>query len=374
MRIAMIGLRGIPAKSGGVEHVVENLAPLLVKLGAEVTVYCRTPYCKERPKTWKGVRLRYLPTINTKHFEAITHTILCTFDSIFRRYDIVHYHAMGNSLMSFLPRLFGKKTVVTLHGLDYEREKWGLMASIYLKLCERLITLFPNRVISVSKKIQEHYLKEFGKEIEFIPNGVEVHEPNEISSLRRFLLRRDNYVLFLSRLVPEKGVHFLIEAFKKTVTDQKLVIVGDTTHTDRYLEELRELSKGDCRIIFTGPLYGKDKFEAFSNASLFVLPSTIEGMPIVLLEAMSFGLCPLVSDIRENLDVIEGKYGFSFRSRDVPDLKKQLEKLIISPELRKKTGSSAKAMVMKRYRWEAVSEKTYGLYSGLAKDTGNKKE
>jgi glycosyltransferase involved in cell wall biosynthesis len=367
LRIAMIGLRGIPAKSGGVEHVVENLSPLLVKLGAEVTVYCRTPYCKERPRDWKGVRLRYLPTINTKHFEAIMHTVLCTLDSLFRKYDIVHYHAMGNSLLSFAPRFFGKKTVVTLHGLDYEREKWGLVASIYLKICERLITMFPNRVISVSKKIKEHYLKEFKKEVEFIPNGVEVHGSRKLSALKKHLLQREGYILFLSRIVPEKGVHFLVEAFRKVDTDQKLVIVGDTTHTEKYLEELLELSKGDSRIIFTGPLYGNDKYEAFSNASLFVLPSTIEGMPIVLLEAMSFGLCPLVSDIRENMDVIEDRYGFSFRSRDVSDLKKQLESLMASPELRKKTGASARDMVMKRYRWEAVAEETFALYKDIAK-------
>ncbi len=364
MKIAMIGLRGIPAKSGGVEVVVENLAPLLVRSGAEVTVYCRTPYCKERPKEYKGVKLRYLPTINTKHTEAIVHTFLSTMDVMFRRYDIVHYHAMGNGLFSLLPRITGKKTVVTLHGLDWEREKWGSAAKLYLKLCERLISVFPNRVISVSKKIKHHYKKKYGKDIEFIPNGVDIIPGRKIYLLRKYGLKKDNFILFISRIVPEKGLHTLIDAFKKTKTDLKLVIAGDPTHTEEYFDELKKLAKRDRRIIFTGPLYGEWKYEAFSNARFFVLPSTIEGMPIVLLEAMSFGLCPLVSDIRENTDVI-GNMGFSFRCKDTEDLRKKLEYMLANPELIRKKGKECKAMVEKNYRWDAVAKRTMEVYDGL---------
>jgi glycosyltransferase involved in cell wall biosynthesis len=367
MKVAMIGLRGIPAKSGGVEHVVENLAPRLVKLGAEVTVFCRTPYCKDRPEEYKGVKLKYLPTINTKHLEAITHSKLATFNSLFKDYELIHYHAMGNAIFSFLPRIVGKKTIVTLHGLDYQREKWGKFATLYLKFCEKVIKHFPNHVISVSKKIKDHYIKRFGKEIEFIPNGVELHKPKKLTKLRKFLIRKNNYILFLSRIVPEKNVDLLIRAFKQINTDLKLVIVGDATHTDEYLKKCKDLAKRDNRIIFTGPLYGEDKYEAFSNARLFVLPSTIEGMPIVLLEAMSFGICPLVSDIKENAYVIEGKYGFTFKSNNEKDLIKQIQTLINSPLKTKQVGKLCKEMVKKNYQWDAVAKQTFELYKKALK-------
>ena len=363
IKIAMIGLRGIPAKSGGVENVVENLAPLLVKLGAEVTVYCRNPYCEERPVEWNGVRLRYLPTINKKHTEAFAHSAISTLDAMFRRYDIVHYHAMGNGLFSLFPRLTGKKTVVTLHGLDYEREKWGAIAKLYLKTCERLIGFFPNRTISCSKKIQKHYKDQYSKEIAFIPNGVPIVKPMPVKLLKKFGLGKGNYLLFLSRIVPEKGIHTLIEAFKELKTDVKLVIAGDATHTEEYEQQLRAQAEGDSRIIFTGPLYGDWKYEAFSNAKLFVLPSTIEGMPIVLLEAMSFGICPLVSDIRENLDVTEG-LGFSFRAKDAESLRQVLSAALRNPKLGEE-GRKCRKLVEERYRWPKIAEQTMQLYNEL---------
>jgi glycosyltransferase involved in cell wall biosynthesis len=362
MKIAMIGLRGIPAKSGGVENVVEHLAPLLVKLGHDVTVYCRNPYCDKQPKTWKGVKLKYLPTINTKYTEAFSHSFLSTLDIIPKHYDIIHYHAMGNGLFSTIPKMLGKKTVVTLHGLDYEREKWGIAAKTYLKISEKMMD--PDAIISVSKKIKDHYKKTYNKNIEFIPNGVDIKKPLPIKSLNRFNLKKDNYILFLSRIVPEKEVHTLIQAYKKLDTNIKLVIAGDATHTDEYLKEAKALAKENKNIIFTGPLYGKDKIEAFSNALFFVLPSTIEGMPIVLLEAMSFGLTPLVSDIKENLAVIED-VGFSFKVRDIKDLSKKLEYLIKNKSLVKNKGRSAKALVKKKYQWQRIAKQTLKLYKNV---------
>jgi glycosyltransferase involved in cell wall biosynthesis len=363
MKIAMIGLRGIPAKSGGVEVVVENLAPLLVKLGAEVTVYCRTQYCEKRPDVWKGVKLRYLPTINTKHTEAIVHTGISSMDALFRGYDIVHYHAMGNGMFSLLPRITGKKTVVTLHGLDWEREKWGRLAKTYLRLSERAICTFPNRVISVSKKIQRYYKDKYGKDIDYIPNGVELLERRPVRLISRWGLEKDNYILFLSRIVPEKGIHYLIEAFKGLDTDLKLVIAGDATHTEDYLAKVKAMAKDDPRIIFPGPWYGESKYEAFSNARFFVLPSTIEGMPIVLLEAMSFGLCPLVSDIEENADVI-GELGYRFRTKDVADLQKQLKYLISNPQACVQRGARSRELVKRTYQWPVVAKKTLAVYNG----------
>lgn len=366
MRIAMIGLRGIPAKSGGIENVVEHLAPLLVKLGADVTVYCRNPYCKERPKEFKGVKLRYLPSINIKIGESISHSTFSTGDAVFRKYDIVHYHAMANGLFSFIPRIIGKKTVVTLHGLDYEREKWGLTAKAWLRMCEFCTSKFPNKIISVSEKIMKHFKKTFNKDIVFIPNGVEIFTPKPISKLKRFGLKKDNYILFLSRIVPEKEVHTLIQAFRKTKTDLKLAIAGDATHTEAYLEKVKALAKNDKRIIFTGAIYGDDKIEAFSNARFFVLPSTIEGMPIVLLEAMSFGLCPLVSDIEENMDVVKS-HGASFKVRNIDDLKDKLEYLIKNPKITKAKGKQCKEIVRKHYQWNSIAKQTLEVYKEALK-------
>ncbi|MBN2459687.1 glycosyltransferase family 4 protein [Candidatus Woesearchaeota archaeon] len=366
MRIAMIGLRGIPAKSGGVENVVEHLAPLLVKLGCDVTVYCRNPYCKERPKEFKGVKLRYLPSINIKIGESISHSTFSTGDAIFRKYDIVHYHAMANGLFSFIPRIIGKKTVVTLHGLDYEREKWGMAAKAWLRMCEWCASKFPDKVISVSEKIMKHFKKTFKKDIYFIPNGVETFTPKPIRKLKRFGLKKDNYILFLSRIVPEKEVHTLIQAFKKTNTDLKLIIAGDATHTEAYLKQVKALAKKDKRIIFTGAIYGEEKIEAFSNARFFVLPSTIEGMPIVLLEAMSFGLCPLVSDIEENMDVVKD-FSFSFKVRDANDLKAKLEYIIKNPAITKKKGAVCKQVVKKYYQWETIAKQTLQVYKEALK-------
>lgn len=361
MKIAMIGLRGIPAKSGGVENVVEHLAPLLVELGADVTVYCRKPYCKERPMSFKGVKLKYLPALNLRETEALSHSLFSSFNALFKDYDIVHYHAMANGPFAILPRVTGKKTIVTLHGLDWEREKWGPLAKAYLKISERIICAFPNKVISVSNKIKDYYKDKYNKEIIFIPNGVDIVKPMPINNLKRFGLKKDNYILFLSRIVPEKGIHFLIEAFKKTNTSLKLVIAGDATHTDKYYRQVKALAKDDKRIIFTGPLYDNDKIEAFSNAKLFILPSTIEGMPIVLLEAMSFGICPLVSNIKENMEVIKN-LGFSFKSKDPNDLKKKLDYILAHPLEAKNKGKQCKELVRANYQWPAIAKKTFDVY------------
>jgi glycosyltransferase involved in cell wall biosynthesis len=366
MKIAMIGLRGIPAKSGGVENVVEHLAPLLVDLGVDVTVYCRNPYCKERPASFKGVKLKYLPALNLRETEALSHSLFSSFNAMFKDYDLVHFHAMANGPFAIMPRVTGKKSVVTLHGLDWEREKWGPLAKAYLKLSERIICAFPNKVISVSNKIKDYYKEKYDKDIVFIPNGVDIVKPMPINNLKKFSLKKDNYILFLSRIVPEKGIHFLIQAFKGIDTNLKLVIVGDATHTEKYLEEVKALVKDDKRIIFTGPLYDNDKIEAFSNARFFVLPSTIEGMPIVLLEAMSFGTCPLVSNIKENMEVIKN-LGFSFKTKDIKDLRKQLIFMIKHQNEVKKQGKLCKLMVQKDYQWKNIAKKTFEVYNEVLK-------
>jgi glycosyltransferase involved in cell wall biosynthesis len=361
MKVAMIGLRGIPGKSGGIETSVEQLAPRLVKLGCDVTVFCREHYCPEKPAHFKGVNLKYFSSFNTKYTETLLHSTLSTANAAFNDYDIVHFHAMANGAFSLIPRITGKKTVVTLHGLDWEREKWGKIAKAFLKVCERMICVFPNQVIAVSKKIKDYYKDKYRKSIHFIPNGVEEAKFRKLKHLKKYGLSNDNYILFLSRIVPEKEVHTLIMAFKRVKTNVKLVIAGDTAHTDDYLKKAMELAKDDERIIFTGPLYSESKEEAFSNCRFFVLPSTIEGMPIVLLEAMSYSKCPLVSNIKENLDVVEGN-AFSFTVRDHWDLARKITFMLKNKEIVRKNGKLCRELVRKEYRWDSIAKQTLNVY------------
>ncbi|MEM3374795.1 MAG: glycosyltransferase family 4 protein [Candidatus Woesearchaeota archaeon] len=365
MKIAMIGLRGIPATYGGVENVVENLSLELVNLGNEVSVYCRSQYCPNKIKDFKGVKLKYFPTINTKHTETIFHTFISSLNAMFSNYDIVHYHAMGNAIFTFLPRITGKKTLLTLHGLDYEREKWGSLAKNFLKLNEKLSLKFPNAVVSVSENIKEHYYDRYKKDIYYVPNGVNFYEKMPLNRLKRFGLKK-GYILFLSRIVPEKGLHYLIEAFKKIKTDKQLVIVGDAIHTETYFKKIKDMSDNDKRIVFTGALFNEDKQEAFSNASIFVLPSTMEGMPIVLLEAMSYGLPVLASNIKSNQETGKDFINY-FKYMDTESLKDNLIYMLKNYNLVKKKAEKAKNYVYKTYNWKDIAKKYIEIYESLLK-------
>jgi len=362
MKIAMIGLRGIPSRDGGVEVAVGELAPRLILLGLDITVYTRRNYQQSKLNNYKGVKLVEFPTVNTKHFEAIIHSFLSTIHAIYKRYDIIHFHAVGNALFSWIPRLFGIKTVVTIHGQDWQRDKWNFIAKGVLRIGEWCAINCPNYTISVSKKIFKLYNS---KKIMYIPNGIPFSENVHNSNvLYKFNLQK--YIVFLSRLVPEKGVHILIDAFKKINSEYQLVIVGGSTHSDKYTEMLYE-SAEENKIIFTGPLFNADKSTIFKNASLFVLPSNLEGMPIVLLEAMSYGIPCLVSDIQEIRDVVEvneGTIAFLFKSGDVDDLAKKLN-LVLENDNAKIIANNAKKHVIDNYNWDSIAVEYEKLFKRL---------
>jgi glycosyltransferase involved in cell wall biosynthesis len=359
IRVAMIGLRGIPSRDGGVEVAVEELAPRLKKLGVKVTVYCRTPYVSELLQTYKGVELVNLPTINNKHFEAFVHTLFSTFHALFiNKIDIVHYHALGNALFTRLPSLFGKKCIVTIHGFDYQREKWSPFAKWVLKLGEKQAVNHANSVISVSKKIKQVLTDRYNRVPVWIPNGIPLMPSGQ---------KKDDvpYILFLSRLVPEKGAHTLIEAFKKIEFSGLLLIAGGGTHTEKYVESLKNIIKSDPRIRLLGPKYDQEKSDLLQNAVLFVLPSTIEGMPIVLLEAMSFDTPVLVSDIQENMDVIktvDGDIGYYFKSDDVESLANSLKELLNKPNNMESVARDAKKFATRQYNWDQIASDTLDVY------------
>ena len=372
MKIAFIGQKGIPMKFGGVEKHVERLAVGLVKKGHKVFVYCRPWYTPRSLKFWKGVRLINLKSIRTKNFDAISHTFRCTLDVLKKDYDIVHYHGVGPSLLAWIPRLFKPKTkvIVTFHSIDRMHQKWSGIARLALRLGEFSAVKFSHETITVSKVLQLYCSKKYGAKTIYIPNGIDLPRTHSARLIKKnFGLKKDGYILFLSRLVKHKGAHYLIDAYKQIKTDKQLVIAGGAAFTEKYVEKLKALAGDDPDIIFTGNVRGGSALwhELYHNAYLMVHPSESEGLPIVVLEAMSFGLPVLVSDIPENLEAINGGHGFSFRNKNVLDLKNKLQHLLNSPVLVKKVGDGARAFVMKNYNWKDIVNSVERVYVEVMK-------
>lgn len=358
MKIAMVGQKGIPATYGGIERNVEEVGSRLVKKGHEVTVYCRLYYTK-RGGMYHGMRLIRLPSLNTKHLDTATHCLFATVDSLFRDFDIVQFHALGPSVFAGLPKLKGAKTAVMVHGLDWQREKWGRLASWVLKECEYPAIHFPDKTVVVSKTLQGYFLDKFSRDTVVIPNGTKVPINRPANRIKKFGLEDGNYVLFVGRLVPEKGVHYLTEAFSKIDTDKKLVLAGGSSFSDSYVRRLREY-EGD-RVLFMDYVYGDVLEELWSNAYIVAQPSTLEGLSISLLEALSYGRCVLVSDIPENIEVV-GDCSPSFETKNVADLRENLELLLKDHELVKDYERRSRDHVSKKYSWDTIADSTEQLY------------
>jgi len=361
MRVAMIGQKGIPATYGGIERHVDEIARRLVAKGIDVDVFCRLYYTPPGTE-YHGIGLLRRPSLHTKHLDTATHVAWCTLESMLRRYDVVHFHALGPALFASLPRLTGSRTVVTVHGLDWQREKWGRFASWALRRCEGPAAHFPNRTIVVSKTLREHFQRTHGIDAEYIPNGTLLPQPRAPRKLASLGLEPGKYVLFVGRLVPEKGVHFLCEAFSRIQTDLRLALVGGLSFSQDYVNLLRKYESDRVRLL--DYVFGEALEELWSNAYCVVLPSTMEGLSIALLEALSYGRCVLVSDIPENMEVAE-ECALSFRSRDVDDLQAKLEHLIRRPDEVERYGELARRHIAQHYSWDTVAESTARLYEQL---------
>lgn len=362
MKIAMLGTKGIPATWGGIERHVEEISIRLAAMGHDVTVYCRPYYTLTEDEYYKGVRLKKLPTLPSKNFDAIVHTFLATMHIMLEDYDIIHYHAIGPSTLALLARLAGKNTVVTVHGLDWQREKWGNKAKLFLKVGERASVYFPYRTIAVSKFLKSYLEEKYHRPVIYIPNAVTdpiFYKPNKIL---KYGLKGKDYILFVARLVPEKGCHYLIDAYKRLKPDMKLVIAGGSSHSDTYVTELHKHESD--KIIFTGYVYGEELHELYSNAYCYVHPSTIEGLPITLLEAVAYGNCAIASDIPANVEVIRDS-GITFRSQDVDDLYAALSKVISDPVKAKELGERARVLGGTEYNYDKIAEKTEKLYQSI---------
>ncbi len=361
MKIAMIGHKRIPSREGGVEIVVEKLSTKMAKKNHTVDVYNRKEKSFKEVDNYKGVNIITVPTINKKSLDALIYSFVATIKAIFKRYDVIHYHALGPSVMLIIPHILGIKTVATVHGLDWQRGKWGGFASKYLKFGEKIIAKYADEVIVLSENVQKYFKDTYGRDTHYIQNGVEIPEHIEPEIIKeKYNLNGDDYILYLGRIVPEKGIHYLIEAFKQIKTDKKLVIAGGSSHTNEYYEKIKSMAKEDSRIIMTGFVQGKLLEELFSNCNLYILPSDIEGMPISLLEAMSYGKVCLVSNIKENLEVIK-KNGISFEKSNIDDL---MEKL--NSYLNENSFNLDKAelidYIKDNFNWDDVVDETLKLY------------
>lgn len=368
MKIAMIGQKGIPSPGGGIEKHVEELSTRLVKAGHEVYVYTRPAYVKKDLKSYQGVNLVSLPTIKSKHLDAIVHTFLATMHAIFsRKYDLVHYHGIGPSSLLFLVKILrpGLPVTATFHCQDYYHQKWGAFAQMYLKFGEYMCCKFADKVIAVSHGLKEYAEKKYNRKVNYIPNGVNVYPSLEAKEItNKWGLEAGGYILSVSRLVKHKGIHYLIEAYNKIQTDKKLVIVGESVFTDDYTREIKKLAQGNPNIIFTGKQSGDTLMELFSNAYVFAQPSESEGLSVALLEAMSYGLPVLVSDIPENLEP-SGEAGISFRSGEVDDLKEKLNYILSNPSRIKIKGGQAQERINREYSLENITKNTLGLYQSM---------
>jgi len=360
MKIAFVGQKGIPAKYGGVERHVEALGSRLAKRGHEVFVFSRYNYNTVRGE-YKGMNVISFAAIPEKHTEMISHTLLSLLSLVGKNIDIIHIHSTDPALLSFIPRI-DTKVVVTSHGQAYRREKWGHIAKTFSRLAERAFVRFPHKKIAVSKTLKKYYEEKYRCEIIYIPNGVDIERVKDTSAIAKLGLFRDDYILFVGRVIPTKGCNTLISAFNKTKTTKKLVIIGGSSYSDEFLMRLKK--RAHEKILFLGYRYGSELAQLYSNAYCCVVPSEVEGLAITLLEAMGYGSCVIYSDIPENVEAAHG-FGIHFRNKDSDDLADKIQFALNNTSYCKEIGLKARRMVQKEYNWDNIVLRTESVYQSL---------
>ena len=369
LRIAMLGHKRIPSREGGIEIVVEELSTRMVNLGYDVTCYNRSghhisgkQFDTRSLKEYKGIKLKNVLTINAKGLAAMTSSFFGAIAIAFSKCDVVHFHAEGPCAMLWIPKLFGKRCIATIHGLDHQRAKWGKFASSYIMLGEKCAVKYADEIIVLSNGVQQYFKDTYSRNTIFIPNGVNKPQIRQADLIQnRYELKKDSYILYLGRIVPEKGLRYLIQAFKQVETDKKLVIAGGSSDTDEFMLELKSMAQDDERIIFTGFVQGQTLEELYSNAYIYTLPSDLEGMPLSLLEAMSYGNCCVVSNISECTEVVQDK-AVVFEKSSVLDLKDKLQNLCNDVDLTNAYKENASEYICNKYNWNDVVKRTLELY------------
>jgi len=387
MKIAMLGHKRIPSREGGIEIVVEELATRMVNQGHDVTVYNRKGkpqggknnlnFPKARDFEYKGIHVRTGFTFEMKSLNALVYSYFATKAAIKGRFDVIHFHAEGPCVFMPMAKKRGKKCVATIHGLDWKRSKWGSLGNKIIQYGERMAVDYADEIIVLSESDQNYFRDTYKRKTTLIPNGIntpDIYEPKVIKL--RHALNGDDYMLFVARIVPEKGVHTLVESYAKSGIEVPLVIAGGSSHSDEYYHRIKEFadkfndkaSRGrrKARIIMTGFIQGRELEELYSNAVLYILPSEIEGMPLSLMEAMSYGNICLVSDIPENTAVVE-QYGFCFSKNDVDSLCVSMRDIIGNiKEIRENPNYTREAIsrhILSKYNWDRIVSQTLKLYS-----------
>lgn len=355
MRIAMLGLKGIPATYGGVERYTEEIAARLVERGHEVLVYCRTHYTHANlaRKPYHGIQLIRLPSLNRKTADTLSHSLLSTLDVLRRDVDVVIYHSLGNAIFTPIPRLIGKPTILVVHEQQWLDEKWKGAPEAFFHASERASLRFATRVAVIARWLQQDLHQRYGYEPAFVSTGITLPEPQPIKHLSELGLTPRGYLLFVGRLVPGKGAHILLEAYRKLNPDMPLVIVGDAPHERKYHEQLRALATPQVK--FLGFRYGAELAELYSHAYLYVHPSTSDGIALRLLEALAYHNCALVSDIPANMEAV-GPDGPRFQSGNSDDLCRALKELLAHPEFVSERRAQSRAYVAQQYSWELVTD------------------
>lgn len=379
----MLGHKRIPSREGGVEIVVEELATRMAALGHDVTVYNRKGSHvagigneqKEYGKNYdyKGVRVKTAFTLPQKSLNAIVYSFFATIKACFSGADVIHFHAEGPCAMIPIARLFHKKCVATIHGLDWQRAKWGGFATGFLLFGEKMAAKYADRVIVLSEGVKQYFADTYGRQAVLIPNGINRPQMKTAKIIKeKYGLEGQDYLLFLARLVPEKGVHTLLAAYEKSKVTIPLVIAGGSSHSGEYCQKIEKMAEkinaaGLRKVVMTGFVQGEELEELYSNAMLYILPSEIEGMPLSLLEAMSYGNLCLTSDIPENTDVTQ-EYGVAFATGDVDDLSEKIAELCTNMAVLRKEekykSERIRQYILERYNWDAVVTQTLACYTG----------
>ena len=371
MKVAMIGHKVVPSRRGGIENVLTSLCPLLVELGVDVTCYNRSTDKVENEfvgttqnKKYRNVKLKNAWTLEIRGISAMIASFTAAISATFSDYDILHFHAEGPCAAMWFPKMFGKRCVATVHGLDWQREKWGHgFASKYIKFGERVMVKLADEIIVLSESAADYFKKIYNRETVLIHNGIDKPEKKDAQMITELYgVKKDEYVCIVSRLTAEKGVHYLIDAYNSIKTDKKLIIAGDTSDTDEYVEMIKQKASGNPNIIFTGFISGDTLKEIYSNAYVVTLPSDIEGMSLSLLEALAYGNAVLCSDIPENVLVTEDK-AMHFHKSDVADLTEKLQMMCDNKEIVENFRNGVDEFILNKYSWSDVAQATNQLYT-----------
>ncbi|MFZ1948155.1 MAG: glycosyltransferase family 4 protein [bacterium] len=375
VRVAFVGLRGVPAAYGGVDRVVDEISAGLARRGHEIVVYCWSNLYKSRPREDRGRRLVYLPTVPLSYIGTLVHTFFGCLSAVRQDVDIVHINNTENAIFGLIPRLAGKKVVVQPHGPAWPVLKWGTwreraalnakirLQRVYLWLC-RLPTLWwADRIVIISGPDGDYISRTRTDKFVLIHNGCNIPTPRSPQKMLERGIRPREYVLFVGRFDPRKGCHYLIEAFRRIKTDLKLVIVGGP-RDGSYGRFLARLAEGDPRIVFTGPIYDDTLKELFTNALVYAHPSESEGQSISLLEGLAYGNCVVTSDTPESIETAEAN-AYYFKTGDPDDLRRVLEQAIADPARMDEMRLRARKHVESAYQWPDKIGRYEELYAGL---------